>query len=323
VTLSADAAGNLLRDRGMRSTPQRRAILSVFGGGRTEHLSADEIYARAMRSLTDLSRATVYATLADFSEVGLLSSFGTPEPVRYERNFEPHAHFTCRLCLRIFDLQSGQQDPSAITDPGFTIERIETRVEGICDECNGYNAGLRAGAAKIIASGPVMGALSAGAAVAETSSPLGQLLLASTPQGLTRVAFDDHADVANLRQHASKRRGSHAARDHLTAAIASLDEYFSGHVALPECPIDWEHLESRAPTLLATREIPYATHRSYSDLGQGLDPRELGNLIGRNPIPLFMPCHRVWLGTETPRSFVGGTVRRQWLEAHEQQSRSS
>jgi methylated-DNA-[protein]-cysteine S-methyltransferase len=307
----------------MRSTPQRRAILGVFGGGRSEHLSADEIYARATLSLTDLSRATVYATLAEFSEVGLLSSFGTPEPVRYERNFEPHAHFTCRLCLRIFDLQSGQQDPSAITDPGFTVERIETCAEGICDECNSYDAGLRAGAAKIIASGPATDALSAGAAAAETSSPLGQLLLASTPQGLTRVAFDDHADVATLREHISKRRGSAAARNHLSGAIASLDRYFNGQVALPECPIDWEHLEPRAATLLTTRDIPYATHRSYTNLEQSLDAQELGNLMGRNPIPLFMPCHRVWLGTQMPSAFVGGIVRREWLEAHEQQSRSS
>ena len=83
MSLTPDDAGELLRARGMRSTPQRRAILSVFGGGRTEHLSADEVYAQASRSLPDLSRGTVYATLAEFSELGLLSAFGSPEPVRY------------------------------------------------------------------------------------------------------------------------------------------------------------------------------------------------------------------------------------------------
>src|ERR1700722_5899375 len=131
--LTTDDAGDLLRARGMRSTPQRRAILSVFHGGRTEHLSADEVYAQASRSLPDLSRGTVYATLAEFSELGLLSAFGSPEPVRYETNVEIHAHFRCHICLRVFDLIGGQQDAGDITDAGFVVELVETRAEGICD----------------------------------------------------------------------------------------------------------------------------------------------------------------------------------------------
>ena len=86
MSTDADEAGEMLRTRGMRSTPQRRAILSVFAGGRTEHLAADEVYARASRLVPELSRGTVYATLAEFSEMGLLAAFGAPEPVRYEIN---------------------------------------------------------------------------------------------------------------------------------------------------------------------------------------------------------------------------------------------
>ncbi len=154
MRLTPEDAGELLRARGLRSTPQRRAILSVFAGGRTEHLSADEIYARASRGLSELSRATVYATLAEFSELGLVSAFGSPEPVRYETNLEPHAHLRCQLCLRIFDLVGGQQDPGDITDPGFVAERVETRADGICDECTAYDRGLRAGASAMSRSGP-------------------------------------------------------------------------------------------------------------------------------------------------------------------------
>jgi Fe2+ or Zn2+ uptake regulation protein len=104
-------AGELLRARGMRSTPQRRAILSAFYGGRTDHLSADEVYAQASRALPELGRGTVYAALAEFTALGLLSAFGSPEPVRYETNLQLHAHFRCRLCARVFDLIDGQQGP--------------------------------------------------------------------------------------------------------------------------------------------------------------------------------------------------------------------
>src|SRR6201989_3413816 len=154
VSQRPDQAGELLRARGLRSTPQRRAILGAFGGCPTEHLSAEEVYARAAESLPDLSRGTVYATLAEFSELDLLCAFGSPEPVRYETNTTHHSHFRCRLCLRIFDLLSGLQSPEKITDPGFTVERVDTRAEGICPECNDYDAGLRAGARAISRSGP-------------------------------------------------------------------------------------------------------------------------------------------------------------------------
>ena len=154
MSLRSDQAGELLRARGLRSTPQRRAILGAFQGGPTEHLSADEVHARAAESLPDLSRGTVYATLAEFSELGLLSASGAPEPVRYETNTTHHSHFRCRLCLRIFDLVSGLQNPEEITDAGFSVERVDTRAEGICAECNDYNAGLKAGARAISRSGP-------------------------------------------------------------------------------------------------------------------------------------------------------------------------
>lgn len=319
MRLTPEDAGELLRARGMRSTPQRRAILSVFAGGPTEHLSADEIYARASQALSELSRATVYATLAEFSELGLLSAFGSPEPVRYDTNLEPHAHFRCRLCLRISDLVGGRQDPGDINEPGFVIERVETRAEGVCNECTAYAAGLHAGASAIRKSGPATDTLLvSGVAVSEIESPLGRLILAATPQGLTRVAFDDHGDVDALRTHASRRRGSQAAREHLAEASASLQEYFSGERSLPACSVDWAQLASDAPALTTTEAIPYGTHRSYSTLDPVLSSRDLGRLLGRNPIPVFMPCHRVSRGAETPTDFVGGAVRRQWLEAHEQ-----
>ena len=317
--LTPDDAGELLRSRGMRSTPQRRAILSVFGGGRAEHLSADEIYARASASLSDLSRATVYATLAEFAELGLLSAFGTPEPVRYETNLEPHAHLRCRLCLRVFDLISGQQSPSDITDPGFAVERVETRAEGICDECADYDVGLRAGAIAILNSGPPKDTLTAaGAAAIALDSPLGQLFLVATSVGLTRVAFEDHRDADALHDHAAHRRGSQAARRHLAEAGASLQKYLDGELATPVCTIDWDQLDVDAAALSTTQTIPYATVRSYSALQQDLTARQLGQLLGRNPIPMFAPCHRVGRGSEAPTAFVGGPERRRWLATHEQ-----
>lgn len=309
----------MLRRLGLRSTPQRRAILAVFRGGRTEHLSADEVYSQAMRQLPDLSRATVYATLAEFSELGLLSAFGSPEPVRYETAVEPHAHLRCHVCLRLFDLPGVEQHPEDIRAPGFIITRIETRAEGICDECVDYEAGLIAGARSMLDPGVAPAVLQiAGAAAAEIDSPLGALLTAATPDGLVRIAFEDHHDADALRSHAASRRGSKVAHQHLAEASGALIRYFAGDSDVEGCTVDWQNLSTHADALRATKAIPYGSHSSYSDLDADLSARELGLAYGSNPIPIVTPCHRVTRGTEIPAVFVGGIGRRTWLDAHEQ-----
>ena len=275
--------------------------------------------------MPDLSRGTVYATLAEFSELGLLSVSGTPEPVRYETNTTHHSHFRCRLCLRIFDLLSGLQDPQEITDPGFSVERIDTHAEGICADCNDYDAGLRAGARAITRSGPAADTLAAaGVATATLDGPLGTLLLAATGDGLTRVAFEGHGDFDALRARATSRRGSQAARRHLADVAAKLREYFAGNTDRMQWAIDWAFLESSgAPALRSTEAIPYGGHRSYIDLANPGSARDLGSIMGANPIPIVAPCHRVTRGVEIPTTFVGGTERRHWLENYETANRAA
>ena len=110
--------GDLLRAHGLRVTPQRRAILGrLLATAPTEHLSADEIHARAAAVVPEISRGTVYAALAELTELGLLSAHGNPEPVRYETNTEPHQHFRCRLCLRLFDVDDSRAVDRAASRP--------------------------------------------------------------------------------------------------------------------------------------------------------------------------------------------------------------
>jgi Fe2+ or Zn2+ uptake regulation protein/O6-methylguanine-DNA--protein-cysteine methyltransferase len=313
----SDVSG-VLRDLGLRSTPQRRAILRAFGGT-AEHLSADEVHARASRELPDLGRGTVYAALAEFTELGLLAAFGTSEPVRYETNTTPHDHFRCRLCLRLFDVEPLNASEQSMPR-GFTLERIETRAEGVCADCAGYQRGLRKGALTIAASGALAEPLPSGVASLETDGPLGTVLLAASPLGLIRLAFDDHGDADELRDLARSRRGSHAARGHLQRASGELASYLRGEASEIRCPLDWAGLATTDRTALAaTRVIPYGDHRSYAALGTALPAYEVGLSLGANPIAIAAPCHRVTRGVESPEIFVGGAERRRWLDAHERQ----
>jgi Fe2+ or Zn2+ uptake regulation protein/O6-methylguanine-DNA--protein-cysteine methyltransferase len=308
-----------LREKGLRSTPQRRAILGAFIGGRTEHLSSEEVHARATLVLPDLSRATVYATLAEFAELGLIGAVGAAEPVRYETNTDTHDHFRCRLCLRLFDLERGRRVPDSIVPAGFNVERIEVRAEGICADCTDYGAGLAAGAAAIIATSPNPAAFDRpGVAAAEISSPLGPLFLGANQDGLFRIAFEEHTDAGRLRDLASRRRGGAAARAHLERAASDIEGYFGDEPDALDTPIDWDSLPPDwVDSLRACREVPFAARRSFLPLLGKTPPRVGGEAFGANPVPIVIPCHRVTRGIEIPEPFVGGPWRRRLLLAHE------
>ena len=316
---SASDVGALLRELGLRSTPQRRAILRAFASGRTEHLSADEVHARASQELPDLGRGTVYATLAEFTEVGLLAAFGSSEPVRYETNTAPHDHFRCRLCLRVFDLDPLKPAEQRLPR-GFTLERVETRAEGECAECGDYQRGLRKGTRTIAAKGALPEALPQGLACLVTEGPLGSMALAASSAGLVRIAFDDHGDADELRARAAGSRGSRDARAHVERAAHELHGYLRGETTEIGCAIDWAALAiPDGQALAAARAIPYGDHRSYAALGSERPAYQVGLTMGANPIPIAAPCHRVTRGIERPQIFVGGIERRRWLDAHERQ----
>src|SRR5579875_2839603 len=188
-----DDPGGLLRRHNLRSTPQRRAILAAFRGTATEHLSAEEVLARAARSVPDIGRGTVYATLAELAEVGLLAAVGSSDPVRYETNLAPHDHFHCRLCLRMFDVELGGASLTHCPLDGFTVESVAVRAEGVCSPCGEYLHGLNDGAAGVL-DRPMLVADRVGSlACATMESPVGTLGLAASPSGIVRMAFADHA----------------------------------------------------------------------------------------------------------------------------------
>jgi Fe2+ or Zn2+ uptake regulation protein/O6-methylguanine-DNA--protein-cysteine methyltransferase len=305
--------GAVLRARGLRVTPQRRAILGAFTGAATEHLSADEVHARASASVPEISRGTVYATLAELAELGLLAAFGTAEPVRYELHVAEHQHFRCRLCLRVYDVDLPRVATNAVSARGFAVERTTVTVEGICADCASYGAGLEAGVQRTHGD---PSPLPTGLARARMESPVGELLLAATPDGLIRLVFDDHADAPALR--ASRRTGGAAARRHLADAEAYVQAYFAGDPPPPAGQVDWASLDNvSVPTLQAVQAIEPGTDRSYEALRSDAGPYDRGLALGTNPLALVVPCHRVTRGREITEAYIGGAERKRALRSHE------
>jgi Fe2+ or Zn2+ uptake regulation protein/O6-methylguanine-DNA--protein-cysteine methyltransferase len=315
--VSANDIADLLRQHHLRVTPQRRAILQAFRGAADEHLSADEVISRASVAVPEIGRGTVYATLAEFAELGVLGSVGNPEPIRYETNIAPHDHFRCRLCLRLFDVELGGRE----THPppgGYTIESVAVLAEGVCADCHGYVRGLRDGAVEITSTELMTADMLDGLACSRIRSPVGELGVVASTTGIVHLAFEDHADFENVTERARSRRGPATARSRVNACLETLEGYFTGSRAPVLDAIDWRLLsDAKARALTAVRQIAYDQLSSYNRLASGLDAYAIGHLMGANPVPLLVPCHRVSRGSDRPEIYVGGLANLHTLHALE------
>jgi methylated-DNA-[protein]-cysteine S-methyltransferase len=154
-----------------------------------------------------------------------------------------------------------------------------------------------------------------------TDSPVGPLVLASTPAGLIRISFDgDLSMLEDLAAKVSPRVLEAPAR--LDPVRRQLDEYFDGRRRVFDLPID-RSLSSPfyRRVLEALFEVPYGRTVHYMDLariaGSPGATRAVGSAMRTNPIPIIQPCHRVLPSDGTLGNYAGGVARKQALLAHE------
>lgn len=141
-------------------------------------------------------------------------------------------------------------------------------------------------------------------------SRLGPVLLAATPKGLAGLWFDGqrhHPDATAWRLDPS--------HPILREAMRQLDDYFAGTRTAFDLPLD---LEAGTPfqqgVWQALLAIPRGSSTSYRDLGQRIGApsaaRAVGAAVGRNPLSVVVPCHRV-LGTDgSLTGYAGGLDRK-------------
>ena len=143
-------------------------------------------------------------------------------------------------------------------------------------------------------------------------SPVGALLLAATPKGLVRVAFDveDHDRVLGILSQRISPRVLRAPR-RLDAAARELDEYFGRQRRAFDLPLDLSL--STGFRQLVQRHLPgigYGQTRTYGQVaelvGNPRAVRAVGTACATNPLPLVVPCHRVLRADGTPGGYVGG-----------------
>ena len=149
-------------------------------------------------------------------------------------------------------------------------------------------------------------------------TPIGVVFVAMSGRGVCDVTFGKTSEAA-YRRHLS-RWALEVERDH--AAVASvldeLDAYFTGRRRVFSMPMDVRHVSDfTARVLHETRRIPFSELRSYGEIarriGSPLASRAVGGALGRNPVPVIVPCHRVIARGGHLGGFTGGLATKRAL----------
>ena len=151
-------------------------------------------------------------------------------------------------------------------------------------------------------------------------SAVGPLLLAATPRGLLRVAFanENHANVLqDLALRISPRVLEAPMR--LDPIVRQLDEYLTGRRHGFDVALDWSLSHGFRRTVLEhlNADVDYGATASYAALarlsGSPKVVRAVGTACATNPIPIFVPCHRVIRSDGTLGAYRGGPAAKRAL----------
>jgi methylated-DNA-[protein]-cysteine S-methyltransferase len=144
-------------------------------------------------------------------------------------------------------------------------------------------------------------------------TPVGTLLLAATPVGVVRVAYDiegHDAVLARLADAVSPRILRSPAR--LDTVTRQIDEYFTKRRTAFDVPIDLRLANGfRRDVVEHLRDIDYGRRESYATvaaaIGNPRAVRAVGTACAHNPLPVVVPCHRVVRSDGSTGQYVGGT----------------
>ena len=145
----------------------------------------------------------------------------------------------------------------------------------------------------------------------EYESPLGRILLTGDEEGLAGLCFADAEKATDHRGAACFAR-----------AVEWLEIYFSGRDPGPIPKIRWTGSPFCCRVWEILCEIPYGKTVTYGQIagriaaeqGSGkMSAQAVGQAVGRNPISILVPCHRVIGANDSLTGYAGGILRKKAL----------
>ncbi len=142
------------------------------------------------------------------------------------------------------------------------------------------------------------------------SSPHGMIRVTASEKGLTKVT------VLNKKGEQKK-----AENKVLKEIVSQLKDYYAGHRRLFELPLDVEGTDFQKAVWKATAKIPFGKTLTYGDIAKKIGHpkavRAVGTALGKNPVCIVVPCHRVLPKSGGIGNYAYGTAMKEWLISFE------
>ncbi len=157
----------------------------------------------------------------------------------------------------------------------------------------------------------------------QIASPLGPLWAVATADEVLHLLYwaeqREQLEAHWSRWYAGEPRPQ---RSPLPRVAALLDRYFAGDVAALEgLAVEPRGTSFQRRVWEELRKLPAGATVSYAGVaravGNPIGVRAVGQAVGKNPIVLAIPCHRVIASDGGLGGYAGGSERKQWLLAHE------
>ncbi|WP_022868680.1 methylated-DNA--[protein]-cysteine S-methyltransferase [Schaalia vaccimaxillae] len=155
-------------------------------------------------------------------------------------------------------------------------------------------------------------------------SPLGPLTLAGDEDALVGCWFNDQKHFGSGLVNESTPTQSLTV---FNEAAAWLDDYFSGGTPSPnDLPLSPVGTDFQQLVWAELKKIPVGETTTYGQLGARvaaklgtprMSAQAVGGAVGRNPLSIIVPCHRVVSSSGALTGYSGGIDRKRWLLDHE------
>jgi len=156
-------------------------------------------------------------------------------------------------------------------------------------------------------------------------SPVGRMLISGDEAGIHSLFMPPRGAAPKRIADPAPAQGWSRDDDALSGACRQLREYFDGRRTAFDLVLAPIGTPFQQRVWAALRRIPYGRTMTYAAVANAIDApaavRAVGAAVGRNPISIIVPCHRVVGARGSLTGFAGGLDNKRWLLSHEASSR--
>ncbi|MCB0405801.1 MAG: methylated-DNA--[protein]-cysteine S-methyltransferase [Bdellovibrionales bacterium] len=138
-------------------------------------------------------------------------------------------------------------------------------------------------------------------------TPIGKISVYASEEGVREIRFHNHKKEVLTSLHQE--------------ALAQLEEYFRGRRQVFELPLSIKGTDFQVRVWDCLRGLGFGETTNYGSIAHSVGSprasRAVGNAVGRNPLPIVIPCHRVLHAGGGIGGFSGGLSKKRWLLNHE------